>query len=81
MADAAATTERVVLRKARTTANENERWELLGTVKAASKTAAIKALAKDEPGRYRAPSLRSWKGGLEIVVPERPKPEARLFDG
>lgn len=73
-------TERVVLRKARTTRGENDRWEVLGTVRAASKVAAIKQLAKDEPGEYRAPSLRSWKGGLSISLPEKPKPEMRIFE-
>lgn len=73
-------TERVVLRKLPTTHGENDRWEVVGTIRAASKTAAIKALAKDEPGQYRAPSARSWKGGLEIVLPDTPKLERRSFD-
>lgn len=32
------------------------------------------------PGTYRAPPVRSWRGGVEIVLPELPKPEASLFD-
>lgn len=32
------------------------------------------------PGTYRAPPVRSWRGGMTIVLPERPKPEASLFD-
>lgn len=32
------------------------------------------------PGDYRAPTLRSWKGGVRIVLPDRPRAEASLFE-
>lgn len=59
---------------------DGECWEVLGTIAAQSKLAAIRELAKDEPGQYRAPSLRSWKGGEEVVLPDSPQPERRAID-
>lgn len=78
-------TERVVLRLAKpgtVTVGDGpkETWEVIGTTDAATKSQAIKALAKGEPGKYRSVPLRSWQGGVEIVLPEKPKPESRLFE-
>lgn len=75
-------TERVVLRfvnDPRGLSEGPERWEVVGTVRG-TKMQAIDRLAKDQPGRYRSIPLRSWRGGKEIVLPEKPKPESRLFD-
>lgn len=49
-----------------------------------SKSQCIEAYAgkngEKHPGDYRAPALRSWKGGKGWVVPDKPKPESRLFE-
>lgn len=74
-------TERVVLRLDDDQPDENgARWEVVGLARHADKGAAIRQVAGDKPGKYRAPSLRSWKGGLEIVLPDRPKVEQKAFE-
>jgi hypothetical protein len=81
MAEDREATERVVLRLQDDHDDANgARWEQIGLARHADKATAIKQVAKDRPGKYRAPSLRAWKGGLEIVLPEKPKPESRLFE-
>lgn len=78
-------TERVVLRqlvglKAPGPGEEPlETWQVVGTV-SGTKMQAIDRLAEEQPGKYRSIPLRSWKGGKEIVLPEKPKPESRLFE-
>lgn len=71
-------TERVVLRRSMSEAGEF--WEEIGRAETTTKEQAIRLLAKGEPGKYRAPSARAWKGGLEIVLPEKPKPESKPFE-
>lgn len=74
-------TERVVLRQIEPgdLLEGRDGWEVIGTVRG-SKIQSIDRLAKDQPGKYRSIPLRSWKGGKEIVLPEKPKPESRLFE-
>lgn len=67
-------TERVVLRES------DGLWAIAGRVSAASKEQAIRQVADGEPGKYRSVPLRSWQGGLEIVLPEKPKPESKPFE-
>ena len=90
MTDDQGVTERVVLKEIPAGDLEEGRngWELMtrpdGTTpiifRAATATAAEKQAAQDNPGRYKAIPFRSWKGGTEIVLPDKPKPESRLFE-
>jgi len=77
-------TERVVLRlhsEGTTEAGKGPKqlWEVIGTIRG-TKMGVIDRLANNEPGKYRSVPRRSWKGGKEIVLPEKPKPETRTFE-
>lgn len=84
-------TERVVLRAIGELEPEwdpgYEVWRLIAgpdgkpvVFKTQTATAAEKGAAKGEPGKYKSIPLRSWKGGTEIVLPEKPKPESKPFE-
>jgi hypothetical protein len=76
----AAPTERVVLRLNGDLDENGQSWEVIGLARHSDKAGAIKQVAGDKPGRYRAPSLRAWRGGLEIVIPDKPKLEQKAFE-
>lgn len=93
--EGATTTLRVVLKQERVirvdelgepTGDPLDAWVEVQMVESQNKVAAIEAVAGKRntaeavPGRYRAPTLSSWKGGIEHVRPDKPLVQSASFD-